>query len=218
MKKIISVILGVSITVFIFSATPTQYTLTAEKSNFSKNFTYVGWAGSDNIGRFYLQETQPLANLLIYPLYAYQDYQSGTITEQQFFESIKNTQGAFQFLNNENEFIYKRLARFKQNNGYQINMNIQMAFSGYISLSCANEIQKSYIDAKGIYSATTPDEVVQDILAFQNDVDASQIFLENPNMSGASLSVSQTVTPLTLGKLCKYSPITLENAFMNGGN
>jgi len=170
------VIAAIIITVVVMAATPNTmkanpYTKVGLRKDFSSVFnsaiqTQLGTQSLDVVS----VSGNLMGNVLVYPYYAYLDYKSGNINENQFFQVIQNTSGSASCIIAQ----YNSALTEFNNNGYNLKgpkgeeVGLKQNDGSWhtVTLNYFNLQGTMMSLAQDIYQSKNPDQIYQDICQY----------------------------------------------------
>jgi len=173
-KWVITIIIAaVIVTVVVLAATPNTtkanpYTKVGLRKDFSSVLiSAIQPSPSDDSLGIIGASGNVMANVLVYPYYAYLDYKAGNISESQFFQVMQNTSGSATFVINEyntNLVEFNKIGfNGKDAKGESVALKLSDGSWHTLTLNYFNLQGTMMTLAQQIYQSKNPDDIYQDI-------------------------------------------------------
>jgi len=204
-KKIVLIIISIIVVLFIAITSvvyatsngapfASPYTKAALGSQFDKKMRpYITFGDSYPIG--IASNSSGLAcNILVYVIYAYDDYQAGKITQSQFLKVVANTKPSIDFITTNFEKYYPIVIKYPLYNdptGGECYLETESDGKTHGNTVNYIKIQNSMFDVlKQMYSTQDPSQIWQDIQQFGVLMEMSTFFYSQNNQYGLESQIN----------------------------
>jgi len=201
------------------------YTKAALNKRFSENFnsSIIPNSGTSTIQGIVAANPNVIANILVYPYFAYQDLQAGKINQKQFFEVMNNTRGSVDYatnlINTNYALVVKNDPKGKEDIGLcYVHTNSDGSWNAN-TINYIDNCKKLSDIATQVYQSSDPNQIYQLIQQYAVLLEQNTFYFSANDQYGLDATINvQNFNPNWLLNNTRFSLNSVQKTVLFKGN